>query len=86
MLDVFSTRDSNMDNKFISHLLKEKNRKDSEGKSIVEVSEEVLNQLHSVHFFFSKKKVKMFSASKVLGLIKRLKSSKLKKMTHYKQK
>ena len=51
MWDVFSTRDSNMTHKFISNSLKEKNRKDSEGERIVEVSEEVLNQLHSAHYF-----------------------------------
>ena len=39
----------------------------------VEVSEDVLNQLHAVHSF-SKKKIKasfMFSSSKKLGIIKR---------------
>ena len=73
MWDVFSTRDSNMAHKFISHSLKERNRKDSEGERMVEVSEEVLNQLHSAHYF-SKKKGKalfMLSASKELGTIKR---------------
>ena len=73
MWDVFSTRDSSMAHKFTSHSLKERNRKDSEGERMVEVSEEVLNQLHSAHFF-SKKKGKalfMLSASKELGTIKR---------------
>ena len=51
MRDLFSTRDSNMTHKFISHSLKARNRKDSEGERIVEVSEEVLNQLHSAHYF-----------------------------------
>ena len=73
MWDIFSTKDSSMANKFISHSLKERNLKDSEGERTVEVSEEVLNQLHSAHYF-SKKKGKalfMLSVSKELGTIKR---------------
>ena len=59
MWDIFSTKDSSMANKFISHSLKERNLKDSKGERTVEVSEEVLNQLHSAHYF-SKKKGKAF--------------------------
>ena len=73
MWDIFSTKDSSMVNKFISHSLKERNLKDSKGERTVEVSEDVLNQLHSAHYF-SKKKGKalfMLSASKELGTIKR---------------
>ena len=73
MWDIFSTKDSSMANKFISHSLKERNLKDFEGERTVEVSEDVLNQLHSAHYF-SKKKGKalfMLSASKELGAIKR---------------
>ena len=55
MWDVFSTRDSSMANEFISHSLKERNRKDSEGERIVEVSEEVINQMHSAHYFSKKR-------------------------------
>ena len=58
MWDIFSTKDSSMANKFISHSLKERNLKDFEGEKTVEVSEDVLNKLHSVHYFF-KKKVKL---------------------------
>ena len=56
MRDVFSTRDSTMAHKFISHSLKEKNRKDSEGERIIEISKEVLNQLHSAHYFSKKER------------------------------
>ena len=73
MWDIISTKDSSMANKFISHSLKERNLKNSEEERIVEVSEEVLNQLHSAHYF-SKKKGKAFfllSASKELRTIKR---------------
>ena len=55
MWDVFNTRDSSMAHKFISHSFKERNRKDSENERMVEVSEEVLNQLHSAHYFSKKK-------------------------------
>ena len=73
MWDIFSTKDSNIANKFISHSLKERNLKDFEGERTLEVSEDVLNQLHSAHYF-SKKKGKalfMLSASKERGTIKR---------------
>ena len=72
MWDIFSTKDSSMANKFISHSLKERSLKDNEGERTVEVSEDVLNQLHSAHYF-SKKKGKalfMLSASKELRTIK----------------
>ena len=62
-----------MANKFISHSLKQRNLDDTEGERTVEVSEEVLNQLHDAHYF-SKKKGKalfMLSASRELGVIKR---------------
>ena len=73
MWDVFSTRDSSMAHKFISHSLKVRNRKDSEGERIVEVSEKVLNQLHSTHYFSKKKGNALFmlSALKELSTIKR---------------
>ena len=48
---------------------------------MVEVSEEVLNQLHSAHYF-SKKKGKtlfMLSASKELGTIKRKRKKQINK-------
>ena len=70
--DIFSTKDSNMASKFISHSLKQRNL-DYEGERTVEVSEDVLKQLHGAHYF-SKKKGKtlfMLSASKELGVIKR---------------
>ena len=60
-------------NRFIAHSLKERNHKDQEGDKTIEVSEDVLNQLHSAHYF-SKKKGKalfMLTASKELGIIKR---------------
>ena len=69
--DIFSTKDSNMASKFISHSLKQRNLDDEEGERTVEVSEDVLNQLHGAHYF-SKKKGKalfMLSASKELGVI-----------------
>ena len=62
-----------MANKFISHSLKQRNLDDTEGERTVEVSEDVLNQLHGAHYF-SKKKGKalfMLSASKELGVVKR---------------
>ena len=71
--DIFWTMDSDLANKFIAHSLKERNLKDQEGDKTVEVSEDVLNQLHSAHYF-SKKKGKalfMLTASKELGIIKR---------------
>ena len=80
MWDIFSTKDSSMANKFISHSLKERSQKDNEGERTVEVSEDVLNQLHSAHYF-SKKKGKalfMLSASKELGTIKRKRKKSIK--------
>ena len=65
--------DPDLANKFIAHSLKERNHKDQEGDKTIEVSEDVLNQLHSAHYF-SKKKGKalfMLTASKELGIIKR---------------
>ena len=73
MWDIFCTRDSNIANRFISHSLKERNQEEKEGERTVEVSEDVLNQLHAAHYF-SKKKGKalfMLKASKDLGTIKR---------------
>ena len=73
MWDIFSPKGSSMTNKFISHSLKERNLKNFEGERKVEVSEDVLNQLHSSHYF-SKKKGKalyILSASKELVAIKR---------------
>ena len=73
MWDIFSTRDSNIGNRFISHSLKERNQEEKEGDRIVEVSENVLNQLQAAHYF-SKKKGKalfMLKASKDLRTIKR---------------
>ena len=49
--DIFSMKDSSMTNKFIFHSLNEKNIKDKEGERTVKVSEEVLNQLYSAHYF-----------------------------------
>ena len=65
--------DPDLANKFIAHSSKEKYHKDQEGDKTIEVSEDVLNQLHSAHYF-SKKKGKalfMLTASKELGIIKR---------------
>ena len=65
--------DPDLTNKFIAHSLKERNHKDQEGDKTIEVSEDVLNKLHSAHYF-SKKKGKalfMLTASKELGIIKR---------------
>ena len=44
-----------MANKFISFSLKERNLKDEEGERTVEVSEDVLNQIHAAHKFSKKK-------------------------------
>ena len=71
--DIFWTMDSDFANKFIVHSLKEKNLKDQEGDKTIEVSEDVLNQLHLVHYF-SKNKGKalfMLTASKELGIIQK---------------
>ena len=62
-----------MADKFISHSLKQRNLDGAEGERTVEVSEDVLNQLHDAHYF-SKKKGKalfMLSASKELRVNKR---------------
>ena len=69
-----------MANKFISHSLKERNLKDNEGEITVEVSENVLNQLHSAHYFPKKKEKALFmlSASKELGKIKRKRKKSIK--------
>ena len=86
MWDIFSTKDSSTANKFIFHSLKERNLKDNEGERTVEVSEDVLNQLHSVHYF-SKKKGKalfMLSASKELGTIKRKRKKSIKEFDPFK--
>ena len=73
MWDIFCSRDSNVTNRFISHSLKERNQEEKKGERTVEVSEDVLNQLHEAHYF-SKKKGKalfMLKASKDLRTIKR---------------
>ena len=76
--DIFSTKDSNMASKFISHSLKQRNLDDEEGERTFEVSEDVLNQLHGAHYFPKKKGKALFmlSASKELGVIKRKRSFK----------
>ena len=51
MWDIFSTRDSNIANGFISHSLKERKQVEKEGERTVEVSKDVLNQLHAAHYF-----------------------------------
>ena len=48
--------DPDLANKFISHSLKERNLENKEGDKTVEVSEDVLNQLHSAHYFSKKRK------------------------------
>ena len=64
--------DPDLTNKFIAHSLKERNHKDQEGDKTIEMSEDVLNQLHSVHYFPKKgKALFMLTASKELGIIKR---------------
>ena len=55
MWDIFSTKDSIMANKIISYSLKERNYENNEGERTVEVSEDVLNQLHAAHYFSKKK-------------------------------
>ena len=59
-----------MDNKFISHSLNKRNLKHSEGESIIEVSEDILNQLYSAHHFSKNKSLFIFSTSKELGIVK----------------
>ena len=73
MWDIFCTRNSNIANRFISHSLKERNQEEKEGERTVEVSEDVLNQLHAAHYFSKKKRKALFmlKASKDLGTIKR---------------
>ena len=56
--DIFWTMDPDLANKFIAHSLKKRNHKDQEGDKTIEVSEGVLNQLHSAHCFSTKKKKK----------------------------
>ena len=53
--DKFRTMDPDLANKCIAHSLKERNHKDQEGDKTIEVSECVLNQLHSAHYFSKKK-------------------------------
>ena len=62
-----------MANKFIKFSLKERHLKDGEGERTVQVSEDVLNQLHAAHYFSQKKwkALDMLSASNELGMIKR---------------
>ena len=62
-----------MENKFISHPLKQRNLDDTEGESTFEVSEDVLNKLHVAHYFSKKKEKALFmlSTSKELGVINR---------------
>ena len=71
--DIFWTMDQDLANKFIARSLKERNHKDQEGDKTIEVSEDVLNQLHSAHYFPKKKGKALFmlTASKELGIIKR---------------
>ena len=73
MLDIFNTKDSIMANKFISYSLKERNYENDEEDRTVEVSEDVLNQLHASHYFSMKKGKALFmlSTSKELGTIKK---------------
>ena len=70
MWDVFRTRNLSMAHKFNSHSLNEWNRKVSEGERMVEVSEEVLNQLHSAHYFSKKKGKALFMLSASMSLAK----------------
>ena len=62
--------DPDLANKFIAHSLKERNHKDQEGDKTIVESEEVLNQLHSAHYFSKKKGKALFmqTASKSMEL------------------
>ena len=52
-----------MANKFVNHSLKQRSKCEENEDRTVEISEEVLNQLHSVNYF-SKKKGKALSCWK----------------------
>ena len=68
------------------HITSFKNFKDNEEGRTVEVSVDVLNQLHSAHYFSKKKGNALFmlSASKELGTIKRNKKKSFRQYDFYK--
>ena len=62
-----------MANKFVNHSLKQRSMCEENEDRTVEISEDVLNQLHSANYF-SKKKGKalfMLKAGKEIGVIQR---------------
>ena len=53
--DVFSTVNNNLADKFIDHLIKQRNKDKVTQDSKIEISEEILNQLNSKHFYSKQK-------------------------------
>ena len=62
-MGIFSTKDSIMVNKFVSYSLKERNYKNDEGERTVEVSEDVINQLHAAHYSLKRKEIIVYALS-----------------------
>ena len=58
--DIFWTKDSELANRFIAHSLKERNQENKDEDKTIEVSEDVLNQLHSAYYFSKKKGKALF--------------------------
>ena len=70
--DIFWTINSELANRFIAHSLKERNQENKDKNKTIEVSEDALNKLHSVHCFSKKgKALFMLTVSKEQGSIMR---------------
>ena len=73
MCDIFCTHNEDVANKFVNHSLKKRSKCEENDDRTVEISEDVLNQLHSANYF-SKKKGKAFFMLKVgkeIGVVQR---------------
>ena len=73
MRDIFCTHNEDMANKFVNHSQKQRSKCEENEDRTVEISEDVLNQLHIANYF-SKKKGKalfMLKVGKEIGVIQR---------------
>ena len=73
MWDIFCTHNQEMANRFVSHSLNQWSKHEGNEDKTIEVTEDVLNQLHGANYF-SKKKGKalfMLKAGKKYGVVQR---------------
>ena len=78
MWDIFCTNNQEMANKLVNHSLSQRSKQEGNEDKTIEVTEDVLNQLHGANYF-SKKKGKalfMLKAGKTYGVVQRKRKKK----------